>query len=180
MFGLNTILLLALLLLQSASLTLSFISRSGNLNVKLSFSLSQKKHTENIKEGLRNSTTCINAESQQSVTGSKYCFFFSNIFGFTAKGMVAVMRERRWLWDNKEWEENVAKSGTIEDDGIVDGLECCQICKERYPETKAWQKFVDYQKCECFSFSDDFDPINQGLTHSHGAYTVGVCWQNSK
>ena len=43
MFGLNTILLLALLLLQSASLTLSFISRSGNLNVKLSFSLSQKK-----------------------------------------------------------------------------------------------------------------------------------------
>ena len=42
MFGLNTILLLALLLLQSASLTLSFISRSGNLNVKLSFSLSQK------------------------------------------------------------------------------------------------------------------------------------------
>ena len=94
--------------------------------------------------------------------------------------MVAVMRERRWLWDNKEWEENVAKSGTIEDDGIVDGLECCQICKERYPETKAWQKFVDYQKCECFSYSDDFDPINQGLTHSHGAYTVGVCWQNSK
>ena len=27
---------------------------------------------------------------------------------------------------------------------IVDGSKCCRICKEKYPDTKVWQKFKLY------------------------------------
>jgi hypothetical protein len=29
---------------------------------------------------------------------------------------------------------NVMRRGNVDDDSIVDGSECCRICRERYPE----------------------------------------------
>ena len=88
-------------------------------------------------------------------------------------GMSAAMKKRRWSWEDEKWQ--AVKIGTIDDKSIVDGMKCCRICRERFPETKAWQKFIHYTNCECFSYPDNFDPLDQGLSRSHGAYSIGIC-----
>ena len=50
------------------------------------------------------------------------------------------------------------KVGT-QDGQKVDPSECCQVCQEVYPDTKAWDKFVDFEKCNCYRYPDDFDTI---------------------
>ena len=56
---------------------------------------------------------------------------------------------------------------------IVDGSQCCHLCREKYPETKVFQKFKRYSICECHTFDDDFDPSEHEL--KHGAYQIGSC-----
>ena len=57
---------------------------------------------------------------------------------------------------------------------IVDGSKCCRICKQKYPDTKVWQKFTHYKMCTCYSFKDyKFDPSK--YEKKHGAYSIGSC-----
>merc|ERR1719228_289153 len=90
------------------------------------------------------------------------------------EGMSAVMKERRWSYEEEQWQVNVVEN-VVYNDSIVDGMECCQMCTERYPETRAWSKFIDYNECTCISYSDYFDPLDEGLTTHHGAYWIGTC-----
>ena len=76
---------------------------------------------------------------------------------------------------NREaWEAAVLgnKVGS-QDGGEVDPSECCQVCQEVYPDTKAWDKFVDFEKCNCYRYPDDFD--TSAYVWEHQSYTMGYC-----
>ena len=83
------------------------------------------------------------------------------------------MKERRWLWEDEQWQTNVVRH-VVGDESILDGMDCCRICTEAYPETRAWQKYEHYHECDCFIYHW-FDPLNEGLTTNHGAYQIGIC-----
>merc|ERR1712080_323812 len=85
----------------------------------------------------------------------------------SVEGWKDFLKEKLWKKDDQQWQANVFKRGDVDDDSIVDGMECCRVFRERYPDTKAWEKFFDYNMCTCFSYSDNFWPINEGLSYNH-------------
>ena len=86
-----------------------------------------------------------------------------------------VWKEKVWKKEDELWQANVVERGNIGDDSIVDGTECCRMCRERYPDTKAWEKFINYKECKCFHYPDHFSPVNGYFSSDHGAYTIGIC-----
>ena len=42
-------------------------------------------------------------------------------------------------------------------DGNFEASECCQICQDNYPETKAWSIQSGHRSCNCIMFAEDFD-----------------------
>ena len=84
----------------------------------------------------------------------------------------AVITKTRYDFMNKDWKAAVRRE-KIRSKKIVDGSECCQLCREKFPETKVWQKFKFYSTCDCFIFDDDFDPTK--YEKKHGAYSIGSC-----
>ena len=85
-----------------------------------------------------------------------------------------VIAKKRYKWEHRDWKAAVT-SHTIRDRSgkIVDGSQCCQICREKYPETKVWQKYKLYSECKCSTFDDNFDPSK--YEKKHGAYSIGSC-----
>ena len=84
-----------------------------------------------------------------------------------------MVAHRRYKKDSA-WKAAVTQHDIVDrTNSIVDGSQCCQVCKEKYPETRVWQKFKYYSICECITFDDDFDPRKHEL--NHGAYSIGSC-----
>merc|ERR1712179_896974 len=81
----------------------------------------------------------------------------------------------RYNWDAVGWNAAVTKQNVVDVERIVDGSNCCQICKEKHPGTKAWQKYEGYKTCECLSYGDNFDSEIQNYEKKHGAYNIGYC-----
>ena len=42
-------------------------------------------------------------------------------------------------------------------DGNFEASECCRICQDYYPETKAWSIQSGQRSCSCIIFAEDFD-----------------------
>ena len=87
-----------------------------------------------------------------------------------------TLDKKRWDWGADAWKANVVTK-EVKDalrDSSVDGAECCRRCKEIYPTTRAWQKFVNYKQCECYIYSPTFSPL-YNLTEDHEAYSIGTC-----
>jgi len=84
----------------------------------------------------------------------------------------AVVAHTRYNWGASGWKAAVTDR-KVWDKRIVDGSECCQVCREKFPETKTWQKFKNYNRCSCLSFDDHFDPSK--YERSHGSYSIGSC-----
>ena len=84
----------------------------------------------------------------------------------------AVVAHTRYNWGASGWKAAVTDR-KVWDKRIVDGSECCQVCRENFPETKTWQKFKNYNRCSCLSFDDHFDPSK--YERSHGSYSIGSC-----
>ena len=86
----------------------------------------------------------------------------------------AVKAHTRYDWHDRSWQAAVIPHNIVDRSRIVDGSMCCEICKEKYPETKVWQKFTHYKMCTCYSFKDyKFDPSK--YEKKHGAYSIGSC-----
>jgi len=83
-----------------------------------------------------------------------------------------VVEQRRYNWGASEWKAAVTEH-KVNGKKIGDGSECCQVCQEKHPETKAWMKYEKYKTCSCLTFDDNFDPSKYEKTH--GAYSIGSC-----
>ena len=70
------------------------------------------------------------------------------------------------------WNEAVKLNRVRESDDF-DASECCQMCQEMYPETKAWEKNDNKETCNCLLFPDDFDA--SPYEAENGDYTIGYC-----
>ena len=91
-------------------------------------------------------------------------------------GVNPVIAGRRYEWEHRDWKAAVTKHNIRDEDTpfkIGDGSQCCHICREKYPETKAWMKFNNYSICECMTFNNSFDPSKYVTVH--GAYSIGSC-----
>ena len=76
--------------------------------------------------------------------------------------------------DREAWDAAVVGNKVGGQDGrLVDPSECCHVCQEVYPDTKAWDKFVDFTRCNCYRFSDGFDTSK--YVWQHESYTMGYC-----
>ena len=75
----------------------------------------------------------------------------------------------RAAWDAAVLGDKVGVQGSQH----LDPSECCQVCQGKYPDTKAWDKFVDFEKCNCYRYSDDFD--TSAYEWPHESYTMGYC-----
>ena len=85
----------------------------------------------------------------------------------------AVIAKRRYTWEDRSWKAAVRTHNIVDRTRIVDGSQCCRLCREKYPETKVWQKYKLYSMCSCMTFDDNFDPTK--YEKKHGAYSIGSC-----
>ena len=75
--------------------------------------------------------------------------------------------------DREAWDAAVMGNKVGAQDGQnVDSSQCCQVCQEVYPDTKAWDKFVDF-RCNCYRYSDDFD--TSAYAWEQKGFTMGYC-----
>ena len=85
----------------------------------------------------------------------------------------AVVEKKRYNKKDDAWKAAVTTHKTTMREKNMHGSECCRLCQEKQPETKAWEKFVDYKYCHCFSFDDAFDPSEYEKENKF--YSIGTC-----
>ena len=99
------------------------------------------------------------------------------------KGTCNTARPKYAICVNPTWKAAATKHNILDKTRIVDGSQCCQICREKYPETSAWQKNKHYKMCECISFNTGLKGIGRFINKVDPTkyeridddYSIGYC-----
>ena len=66
----------------------------------------------------------------------------------------------RFLGGRPGWKESADRKRVPFQDGNFEASECCRICQENYPETKAWSIQSGYRSCDCTGCFFNWAPLN--------------------